>query len=73
VKWIHGYHSLVSPCVDHANRFLLVLDELLKQPELFVSAVLCSESYFYTGNDNEPEKRPSCNEQEGYALFIKGN
>jgi hypothetical protein len=60
--------------VDHADEFLPILDELLDNPELFVSACLCDESCFYTGNDDggcycDPEDI----KKDGFKYYMKRN
>jgi hypothetical protein len=53
IEWGFTLSDSVSPYVDHVDKFIPILNQLLKQPELFVSMVLCSESFYVTGNDND--------------------
>jgi hypothetical protein len=58
--------------IDHDDEFCSILDELLKKPELFLSAVLCPDSYFLTGNDNS-NQWVERGEITDYENFVKSN
>jgi hypothetical protein len=57
--------------VDKCEYFIPILNEWLEKPDLFLSAVLCEESTFYTGRDEM--ENVFVNEIEGFVHFIKGN
>jgi hypothetical protein len=59
--------------VDHADFFIPILDKLLANSELFVSLVLCNDSHFYTGNDNDKDGNNKLPNLEGYQKFVKRN
>ncbi|MDR2114908.1 MAG: hypothetical protein LBP87_00850 [Planctomycetaceae bacterium] len=71
VKWFYETEDGDRYYVDHADKFLPILDELLDNPELFISACLCEESCFYTANDNEDFYTPE--KQEGFRIYVKRN
>jgi hypothetical protein len=47
-----------------------ILRELVKKPELLVSAVLSSDSHFYTGSSSIVNGLPTTKERKGYVLFV---
>jgi hypothetical protein len=55
--------------VNHWEFFIPILDELLKKPELFLSALFCPESRFYIGRDEN--ENVFNDEQEGFVHFMK--
>jgi hypothetical protein len=62
--------NLINFCTPYPSLFYPIFRKLLKQPELFVSAVLCRESHFYTGSSSIIEGVPPIQERKGYKLFI---
>jgi hypothetical protein len=59
--------------VEHSDKALRIIEELLNQPELFLSMVLCENSYFSTGNDETVEDHPDWAKKAGYAFFRTHN
>jgi hypothetical protein len=65
------------PLVSCVDLFFPILDELLDNPELFLSAALCDQSSFYTANDdryhNINEDCSALGKLDGFRCFTKGN
>ena len=59
--------------IDHSCNFFEILEEMLDDPDLFLSMVFCNDSHIEVGGDEYHDMDEMTEEKDGYKLFVRGN